>query len=225
MCGRFVVSYTYDELIKLLDNDFEDIDQKQVVSLPRYNIVPTEKVYSLINDGKCYRLVTLKWGFNSSFNNAPLINARSETIDSKQTFKDSFFNKRSILPVSGFYEWDRKKGKVPYYFKNEDDKPLYFASIWGSYKENDETIYTTSILTREATKEMIEIHDRIPVILSSEQAKSWMNPDMNDLNTLKDIINNGNQIELMKYQVSNKVNKVGFDNIDCLKPYTDNVLF
>ena len=76
-----------NKISPIVDAEIEDIDQKQEVSLPRYNIAPTEKVYSLINDGKCYRLGTLKWGFNSSFNNAPLINARSETIDSKIHFK------------------------------------------------------------------------------------------------------------------------------------------
>ena len=53
----------------------------------------------------------MKWGVMPHFVKQPIINARKETIDIKPTFKNPFFNKRCIIPVTGFYEWQDVNNK------------------------------------------------------------------------------------------------------------------
>jgi putative SOS response-associated peptidase YedK len=47
----------------------------------------------------------MKWGFMPSFTKKPIINARAETIDIKPTFKNSFINKRCIIPATSIFQW------------------------------------------------------------------------------------------------------------------------
>jgi len=110
------------------------------------------------------------WGFPSPIaGKPPLINARSETAAEKRTFRDSMESRRCLVPASGYYEWKAigKKQKEKYEFTLPDGTSMYMAGI---YTEDDEF----AILTRAASPSVIDVHDRMPVILPKSYGDIWL---------------------------------------------------
>ena len=111
----------------------------------------------------------LLWGFPGFDKGKLLINARAERVRDRPTFADSYAARRCVLPAAGFYEWDRKKEKV--IFTVPESKILYLAGIYRPYGEEKRFV----VLTREANASMAEVHDRMPLILSREEVRPWVN--------------------------------------------------
>lgn len=119
------------------------------------------------------------------------LNARSETIFEKPSFKDSINNKRCLIPATGFFEWQHiKKEKIPWYIFMTNHKIFSFAGIWDKYlSDNDQEIYSFSIITSEANSFVANIHNtkfRMPVILSPKEESAWINEKLtkNEINEI-----------------------------------------
>jgi putative SOS response-associated peptidase YedK len=150
----------------------------------RFNIAPSQQVLAIVKGSEGNRAGYMQWGLIPKWANDPkignkLINARSETIIEKPSFKESFAQKRCLIPASGFYEW-RKEGnkKQPYLFYREDKKPFAFAGIWSRWKRESEgkaeERITCSILTKEANSSIEEYHHRMPVMFLPEEGEEWL---------------------------------------------------
>lgn len=181
MCGRAYETYTDEELeLRYLSGRPIHLRLK-----PNYNLAPTQMSPIVRLRGTELKIEISKWGLvafkprpgdKSTF--AP-INAKSETVDEKPMFKSSFLKRRCIVPVSGFYEW-KKVGekKQPYAIQGVNEPILSFAGIYNEIQlESGEILDTFTILTTEPNSMMAKIHDRMPVILSREGEKAWLNPD------------------------------------------------
>ncbi|MHA2068773.1 MAG: SOS response-associated peptidase, partial [Candidatus Thorarchaeota archaeon] len=141
MCGR----YTLFTLPEVLGNLF--LVAEVTTWQPRYNIAPTQQVpvVRLTSEGK-REMVTLRWGLipfwsKEPFTGRQLINARSETVDKKSSFREAFKHRRCLLPADGFYEWKRKPNrKQPYHIRMLDGKPFAFAGLWENWEGSDGTL-------------------------------------------------------------------------------------
>lgn len=108
------------------------------------------------------------------------LNARAETVSQKPLFRDAWQSKPCLIPVSGFYEWQSiGKQKQPYFIHASDRQPLLMAGLYSCWlhAETGEEVQSYAILTTEANALMAEIHNlkkRMPVILSSEEAKRFL---------------------------------------------------
>lgn len=104
MCGRFVVSYTYDELVAMLDNDFLPLKADGEINLPNYNVAPTNDIPVLIKKENAFHLDGFFWGYKpfNDFKNA-IINIRSETMGEKKIYRFNLESNRCIIIASGFY--------------------------------------------------------------------------------------------------------------------------
>ncbi len=131
----------------------------------------------------------LKWGlipsWTKNFEDAESIryktfNARAETIDSKPSFSSSFREKRCIIPVKGFYEWQHvEKRKIPWYIYRSDNDIITLAGLYSEWKPepDSEPLKTFTIITTEANKLMAEVHNskkRMPVVLDRSDEKKWI---------------------------------------------------
>ena len=127
----------------------------------------------------------MRWGFRlEGAKPTLLINARAETASQKPTFRDAWAAHRCAVPASGYYEWQRtadeaagarKRAASIKYAVTDPDAPI----IWlcGLYRiENGLPVFV--ILTREPGAELVEIHDRMPLILPAEAAQRWINPEV-----------------------------------------------
>ncbi len=107
-------------------------------------------------------------------------NARSESIDTKQSFSSSFKSKRCIIPVRGFYEWQHiGKEKIPWYIYSADNQIFTIAGLYSDWVRPDsgEIISTFSIITTDANDLMAEVHNskkRMPAIIDRSEEKRWI---------------------------------------------------
>ncbi len=102
MCGRFVTISSIPSIERAFDIEQPSLDLK-----PSYNIAPGQTIHIVINDGQ-RRLIRCRWGFTPSWAKDPsigykMINARSETITKKPSFKNVFKTQRCLIVADGFY--------------------------------------------------------------------------------------------------------------------------
>ncbi len=228
MCGRFTVNYTYEQMLEYLNKEYSIFDFD--FELPRYNMAPGQRLLSVIYDGENYRAGSFKWGLVPHFSKDDkvgykMINARSESIEEKVSFKDSFFNKRCIILSDGFYEWDKVSGSnKPYYITFEGKKLMAYAGIWSRYVKDGRSLYTCSIVTTKANDKIAAIHERMPVILDSNNARKWIGIE-NDLDYLKALLSQYPSEKIEMIEVSTKVNKVVNDDPSLIEEHHEYTLF
>lgn len=108
-----------------------------------------------------------------------LINARSETVAEKPSFRSASKSRRCLIPTSGFYEWQKidSKRKQPYFIRPLEGGLFAFAGLWDRWDDaQGETVETCTILTTEANELMQPLHDRMPVILDAASDDVWLDP-------------------------------------------------
>jgi putative SOS response-associated peptidase YedK len=198
MCGRFLL-FTCDEYEDLLSIIREVEINNPIPNMDRYpkaDIFPGDLVPIITTASDHNRTVALsKWGFpNFKERNRLLINARSETVEEKTTFKKLILTKRCLIPAIGFYEWkthDNKKEKYLIQLKPKGFELFYMAGLYNEFTDPSGTNYTSFvILTTAANKEMQQIHDRMPVIIPSEAAADkWIGSSSSQIASIKAMMN------------------------------------
>ena len=194
MCGRYVVTNPVSKTKSLVKTAIK-VEDKENYNAHPYQDLPVIKKYTNGN-----ALENLKWGLVPSWSKKkefkPLINARLETIDEKVSFKKLIQLTRCVAVADGFYEWKREENnKIPYYFLREDKKIIYIAGIY----ENDQFC----LVTEEASKNILEIHRRQPVILNEKDVNRYLNIELNGSSFLKEC----KKPNLEFYEISKEVNK------------------
>lgn len=112
------------------------------------------------------------------------LNARSETVFEKPSFRNSITSNRCLVVADGFFEWmDFGKNKYPHYIYMKDKSLFCFAGIYANWtdKETGELMQTFSILTTDANPMMGKIHNikkRMPVILPREHYQTWLKKEI-----------------------------------------------
>ena len=218
MCGRYAQTADMRELME----QFEVSGTAPQKSLPlNWNIAPTNPIY--IIRGTSPDLATVSWGLIAPWlkniqeaknSQSRAINARSESIFEKPTFRDAFRTTRCLIPATGYYEWATALGKYrpkqPFYICAKDDKQLSIAGIWSSWvAPNGEVMETASIITQEAQGELEAIHSRMPVFMPVDRWKQWLDPKENNVEHLKSLMMVENPDSLVTARpVSSAVNSV-----------------
>lgn len=219
MCGRFTLKEP--KKVKLKDIDLSNLDDL----IPRYNIAPTQPVLTAVQRGADREATFMQWGLIPFWSTEPkgIINARTETIDEKPSFSESFQRRRCLIPADGFYEWERH-GKIaqPYYFQMQDEAPFAFAGIWDQWRAADRLIISCAIITTTANELLATIHNRMPVILRPESYDLWL--DENSRTTdLKELLVPFDAEQMKSHAVGYGVNDVKVDHADVLRPVRPNI--
>jgi putative SOS response-associated peptidase YedK len=204
MCGRFSFSYTE----KIIEEIFEvEVDTEKYK--PRYNCTPSQNLAVISNEDP-KELSFYKWGLipfwakDIRIGNS-LINAKAETILEKSSFRQSFRNRRCLVPADSFYEWKQDEEKTPYRVLLQNEEPFAMAGIWDKWKDAEgKEIHSFSIITTEANKLMKEIHSRMPVILPRSEYKNWL--EISDTDILVSLLKPYDPKKMEAYPVSKMVN-------------------
>jgi len=207
MCGRFTLRTPTPVLI-------EQFGLGEIPELPpRYNIAPTQSVAAVRHNAAADReLVPLRWGLIPRWAKDPavgnrMINARSETVAEKPSFRSAFRRRRCLIPADGFYEWRKIGGrKQPYYIHMADQQPFAFAGLWEHWESGAEQIESCTILTTEANALMSGLHDRMPVILAPGDFDTWLNCEQRDWQHLTPLLASYPSDQMHYHPVSTVVN-------------------
>jgi putative SOS response-associated peptidase YedK len=98
-------------------------------------------------------------------------------VDRLPLFREAFAKRRCLIPATGFYEWQqREDGNQPYRFRRKDLEPFAFAGIWEFARSAGEEILSAAMIVGEANPLVGGIHDRMPVMLMSEDYDRWLAP-------------------------------------------------
>jgi putative SOS response-associated peptidase YedK len=189
MCGRYELDIEEDALIRRFNLKASGVEVKR-----RYNVAPSQTL-PIITEADPDQLTLAQWGLRPFWARpgqvvkAP-INARGETVDQLPTFRTAFHERRCLVPATAFYEWQKLDGstKQPYRIALTDDAPFAFAGLYGETAGMDgapKPSYT--IVTTDPNELMAPIHNRMPVILTDEDAETWLNPD-SDPDQLKTLL-------------------------------------
>ena len=214
MPGRLCI---YDD--KVFKEDASSLIKNDMIEElnPRYNIAPTIPIPALLNNGN---YLYTHFGYLPSWakdRKSLNINARSESIFEKKTFRDSFKYRRCIIPINGFYEWQKEdKKKTPFFVSDIKNDYLALAGIWDEWfdPELNMKIVTVALITCDANEKLGKIHHRMPVVLEKDDFSTWLNSsNINEINKLFKIYPN-DKIKL--YEVRSEVNKVLFDEYSCI---------
>lgn len=193
MCGRFQLAIELDKIIERYG-----ILEAGIDFLPMNEIFPSNKSLAVIEEEGVKKFKMLKWGFSVSFTKRLLINARSETAISKPTFRESFIHRRCLIPASGYYEWKKEGERSTKYRIYTKENIFSLAGIYKSFKDDTGNKYEAyTILTRDANKDIMDIHKRMPVIINKYNENIWLDRNNKNVDVLTDILKDSN-IELLK---------------------------
>ncbi|MDD5467477.1 MAG: SOS response-associated peptidase [Anaerolineales bacterium] len=221
MCGRFTLTAE----ISALQDSFPWLYIPPELA-PRYNVAPSQPVAVVPNDGKD-RIDFFVWGLIPSWAKDPaignrMINARTETLAEKPTFRAPFRRKRCLILTDGFFEWTARsdgKGKTPMYLRMVDGKPFAFAGLWDTWFSPDGSeVRSCTIITTEPNELVRPIHNRMPVILPPSAYREWLTPGEGNITALQAMLKPYPASEMVAYPVSRLVNDPKSDRPEVILP-------
>jgi len=222
MCGRFSLAADPEDL----QLAFPGFDIPEMYAA-RYNIAPSQAVMAIANSNE-KRFDFFSWGLIPSWAKDPsigqkMINARSEGITEKPSFRGPFKYKRCLVPADGFFEWKAfpgEKRKTPFYFHAADHHPFAIAGLWDEWLgSNGSMIRSLTLITTTANDLLKPYHDRMPVILDPKDYDEWLYTDSARLSNLQGLLKPLTAFPLAAYRVSDLVNSPSNDHPECIIPY------
>lgn len=239
MCGRFAQVFQLEELeqIERVLNQATGIDQSLIElwsndyspAKPSYNIAPTQ--YATIIHAPSLSRIGLTqahfglippWAKDRS-RSGSMINARSETIASKPAYRDPFRSGRCLLPINGFFEWQKtlnKNNKQPWYIHRGDGAPMFLAGIMSTWLDPEHghcEVDSFSVITTEPNAAISEIHNRMPVVVEPESISTWFDPSA-ESRELKELLAPASEGVLAAHRVHQLVNSPSNNTPLIIKP-------
>ncbi|WP_032386493.1 SOS response-associated peptidase [Rhodococcoides fascians] len=233
MCGRYASTRSDSDLQAVFDIAETVGDEVP----PSYNVAPTQTIRTVLErapkdepeSDAVRQLRSVRWGLIPSWAKdakigSRLINARSETITEKPSFKKAASRRRCIIPADGYYEWEKRDGtKVPYFLHEQG--VLAMAGLYELWRDptkadddEDRWVWSATVLTSPAADALGHIHDRSPVVLPPELRASWLDPTLTNLNEVSELLAAIPEPRLEPYEVSTAVNSVKNNSPELLTP-------
>jgi putative SOS response-associated peptidase YedK len=182
MCGRYYIAIEDDELQDIMREVQQKVDAAKLNTVKTGEIFPTNIVPILTPNGAAL----MKWGFRRYDGKGQIINARSETLLEKPMFRKPLLDsQRCLVPASNYFEWQVQPTgkKIKHTIYNPSASVIYMEGLYRIEKESDLPVFV--ILTQEADSNMHIIHERMPVIPDSVNAKSWLMGDSSHCHGIK----------------------------------------
>jgi putative SOS response-associated peptidase YedK len=229
MCGRYALTQNESELIEefAITGISPNVDP-----LPaNWNIKPTEEIYVIRNNEDNRELATTSWGIIAPWSKSDVealrsqsqaINARSESIHEKPTFRNAFKSRRCLIPATGYYEWATELGKYktkqPVFISNESGKSLAFAGIYEKWiSPNGEIKESAAIITREAVAGLAKVHHRMPVFLPRDCWDSWLDKKNNEIAKVRSLMEVAEPAAGLRFwPVSDAVNSIRNNGVELI---------
>lgn len=245
MCGRYASFKQAQDLADIFD--VTQVAEEVADLRPSWNVAPTQDVAivveRLVDDegriagregageptGPQRSLQVARWGLVPHWAKDPaignkMINARSETVAEKASFKSPLRKNRCLVLADGYYEWQAPASgtgrKTPYFISRADGGPIAFAGLfswWRTPEPDADWLCTTTILTAAAEGDMRELHDRVPVILEPADVDLWLDPTVTDAAEALAILATGAP-ELVWHEVSTAVNTPRNNSAELVRP-------
>lgn len=191
MCGRYVAftDNEYDEIQSIIDEISKEYSTSE--NIAKGEVFPTNIAPVICEEKGKIVLTAMKWSFGQ-YSGRPIINARGETIHSKNMFRSSFHQRRCLIPANAYFEWKKEKGtkkKIKFQISVPQNKIFFMAGIYNVFKDNNGKQYTGyAIITTEANQDTASIHERMPVIIEPGSEKLWIGQHSENIDSLIEML-------------------------------------
>ncbi len=220
MCGRYTLQDP-----ERLDALIASITEEAYATVAaRFNVAPSQQnpVIAMGPDGRPHASA-MRWGLVPYWDRSETpkfapINARSEEMLEKPTFKQSLQKRRCLVPADGYFEWKRRdeRTKTPYLISLKDRRPFFFAGIYETATEDRPATY--ALLTCAPNPTLAAIHDRMPVILPPSAVDRWLQPGPLTSEGVKELCVSYDAAEMQAWAVSSIVNNARNEVPECVVP-------
>jgi putative SOS response-associated peptidase YedK len=206
MCGRFTLTLEAEDVKQELELGPMPADW-----VAHYNVAPSQPV-AVVTELVERKVERMRWR---------LINARSETLTEKPTFRSAFVRRRCLVLANGFYEWQKleepKPASIPYYFQLAGGRAFTFAGLWESWKSpGGQELRSCTIITCPANATVAQVHERMPVILDRESCWKWL--EDRRIPELQSLLAPYPADKMTAFSVSRSVNDPARDSKDLVVP-------
>jgi putative SOS response-associated peptidase YedK len=218
MCGRYMLTTPVDALRQMF------LFTERPNLAPRYNIAPTQEVPIVrpTRDGAGRELIMVRWGLVPYWADDPkignrLINARRESVARTAAFREAYQRRRCLAPADGFFEWQKDgRTRQPLVVRRKDQAPFAFAGLWERWPQpGGGVLRSCTIITCPANELIAPVHDRMPVILATEDYERWLDPSRADG---RELLEPYPAAELEAFPVNPRVNSPQYDDPECILP-------
>ena len=225
MCGRFALSAMLTDIAEEFSTSAEP-DRTLPVD---WNIKPTQDIYIVKNQEikiASWGLIA-PWSKNSSDalrSQSQAINARSESVHEKPTFRTAFRQSRCLVPATGYYEWatelGRYKTKQPVFISRDDERLLAFAGIFDRWISPEGEIRdSVAIITRDAVGDLAKVHNRMPLFLPRDRWGAWMDSTVTNVEEIRTLMQVPDPDAHLRYwPVSTLVNSIRNNGAELIAP-------
>ncbi len=219
MCGRVAVT----DLTEVV----AEFGITKAVTLgwePAYNVGPSSNVPVVRVRPDCRRLSLLRWGLLPTWVKDPrvgsrMFNAKVETVAEQPAFSEALRQRRCIVAVSGFFEWQRDDMAMqPFYVTKHDGRPLALAGLWEIWlSAAGEVVETCTIITKPTPSPLTELFGRMPAVLSADALERWLDARTTSPETLRAIVLEPSP-DLSAAPISDYVNSLAHQGVACITP-------
>jgi putative SOS response-associated peptidase YedK len=209
MCGRYAFFSPAEAVRRVFALD--DVPEIE----PRYNVAPTQDVPAVRAGEVGARAFAMlhwglvpKWAKEKAIGNR-MINARSESLAEKPSFRDAFKKRRCLVLADGWYEWQvAPGGKQPWFIRMKDARPFAFAGLWERWKDpaSGAQLESCTIVTTDAAESVRKIHERMPVVLAEADWDRWLDTAFSDTDKLSELLRPYDPKSLEAWKVGREVN-------------------
>jgi putative SOS response-associated peptidase YedK len=191
MCGRASLAKQEKDLQTRFKARFYQEDIERYNPLPNYNVAPTHHMPVLTEADRTH-FQCMRWGLiphwaRDERTGYKMINARWETLMEKSAFRPLLSSHRCIVPLDGFFEWQRGDGKAktPFHIRHSDGSLFAVAGLWTTWQSSSGVpIHSFTLITLAPNKLLARIHDRMPAILLPEQEAAWLDTTLRPVDCL-----------------------------------------
>ena len=220
MCGRYLITSAPEAFRRFFGY------REEPSFPPRYNVAPTQPVpiVRMVEGARQFALV--RWGLVPPWVRDPrnfslLVNARAESVNDKPAFRNAMRRRRCLFPADGFYEWkDEGTGaKRPFCLRPKDRHPVAFAGLWECWTgPNGEEVETAAIITTNASRDIANLHSRMPVVIAPDAYDLWLDCARCDALTASALLTPAPERLFEAYEVSPAVNRTANEGPELIEP-------
>ena len=194
---------------------------------PSWNVAPTDPLPIVRFDAKETQrtLEIMRWGLIPYWAKDikigfSTINARAKDIDTKPAFREAFRQRRCLVPLDSFYEWQKiATGKQPYAIGLKSGGLMGMAGLWETWRSPaGERIRSFTIVTTTPNELCAELHNRMPVVLKPETWPAWLGEAPATPGDLKAMLGPYPSEDMIAWPVSARVGNVKNNDPGLIEP-------
>jgi putative SOS response-associated peptidase YedK len=133
------------------------------------------------------------------------------------------------VPADGFFEWAKVPGqrhKQPWYFTDPTGRPLAMAGLYETWRSPEVTgsggtetaeVHSCTIITTDADDVVGPVHHRMPAVLDGAVLDAWLDPELEDVEQLLDLLGQCRRQSFVATPVGTAVNNVANNSPNVLE--------